>query len=116
MKTTDPLFIKLDKEFKDLFTDKFYFSELLNIIESLIQLIYMAKDTDYETLKDDALEAFTYFDSKYHIIQSLDDLIKLPSLFEPFDSAAFKMLIEKVIIPITVKNMMNLLDTEDEAK
>ena len=82
-----------------LFTGEFKISEVFEFLEAVGDVVASVEGITKDELKATLLEAWTHYNSRFQIIEKLDELVKLPAMFEPFDAMAFELAIKQLIIP-----------------
>jgi len=86
-------------DWEELFSGEFHLREVFNLVGSLVKaaesivLESGSGEAKHELVRD----AFEYFDNKYKIIDSIDDLIPLPFFLEPFDGPFLRKLVDFLI-------------------
>jgi hypothetical protein len=90
---------KIGKDWQELFSGKFHIQEVFNLVSSLVKtaesIITVPSSGESKHLL--VREAFEYFDSKYNIIDRIDDLIPLPFFLEPFDGPFLRKVVDFLI-------------------
>lgn len=87
------------KDWQELFSGKFRIQEVFDLVSSLVRAAesIITAPSSGESKHELVREAFDYFDSKYRIIDRIDDLIPLPFFLEPFDGAFLRKLVDFLI-------------------
>lgn len=105
---------ELEKEVRDLTSGVFYFSEVVSLIETLVQIYSrygtMPRDQVAETVEI----VFKVLDEQYKIVEYLDSLVpadKIPivgAMVEQFDDSIIRWVLFSLVIPAAVR----LIDKE----
>jgi hypothetical protein len=101
---------QLHGSWDQLFAPPFKVQEVLTLISVLVRTAEdLIPDPGTGQQKSAlVMEAWKYLDGKYHLIDRLDEAIKLPFFLEPFDGMVLRTGMESVVIPLVV-TMANLL-------
>jgi len=87
------------KDWEELFFGNFRIQEVFNLVSSLVRAAESIVTAPRKGEEKHKLvrDAFEYFDSKYRIIDRIDDLIPLPFFLEPFDGPFLRKLVDFLI-------------------
>jgi len=97
-----------EQKWDDLFSGEFHLQEILDLITALVQVVEEVIQTPKSGEEKHKLvrDTFYWFDSKYNIIDTIDDLLPLPFFLEPFDGQLLRVAIDFLIAQaVSVLNM-----------
>lgn len=105
----------LDTSIHDLFTPPLKWKEITTFITvavSLAERLFPEHGSGGSKLAF-VMEVWDHYDKKYHLVDTLDDLIDFRKFFgvafgtiiEKFDSGVIRAIVEKIIIPLLVSKL-----------
>lgn len=106
---------ELEKEVRDLTSGPFYFSEVVSLIETLVQIYSRYGTMPRDQIADTVEIVFKILDEQYKIVEYLDSLVpadRIPvvgGMIEQFDDSIIRWVLFSLVIPSAIK----LIDKEN---
>jgi hypothetical protein len=106
---------ELEKEVRDLVSGAFYFSEVISLIETLVQIYAKYGTMPRDQIADTVEIVFKVLDETYHIVDYIDSLVpadRIPvvgGIIEQFDDSIIRWVLFSLVVPAAVR----LIDSEN---